>query len=283
MRKLSVIIACGDDPMLLTRCLTALQSQTLPPEAMETILVDRRERAENRHLAGWWNKRMLSAGVTPSFIYLPARGLSLDEALQRGCRAAAGEVIALVSEAIYPSPEWAADGIAAAEALEFHSSETDMETFESDGKFLRRAELWRPEDELELPRRTAHPEAGLLPDFPPVNSPQRNAHVSLLALPAERDGEEDGWSRFDLLSIGSILAAVAALALGNLSLAALSAAVWVIATAGIVWKAGSESGGRSDGPRTPAIRGEGRTRPAGGEAGEGESLEPNWRGRGGNG
>jgi hypothetical protein len=280
MRKLSVIIACGDDPMLLSRCLAALQSQNFPPGAMEAIIVDRQERAENRHLAGWWNKRMLSAGMTPSHIYLPARGLSFDEALQRGCRAAAGEVIALVSEAIHPSPDWAADGIVAAEALEFHTREIDAGVCESEGTFLRRAELWRPEEELELPRQTVLPETTVLPAFAPGERVERSTPVSLLAAPAGPESAEDSWSAFDLLSIGSILAAVAAVALGHLSLAAVAAAAWVIATAGIVWKARSES--RGQGPRTPAIRGEGRGRPAG-EAGERESLAPNWRGRGGNG
>jgi hypothetical protein len=124
------------------------------------------------------------------------------------------------------------------------------------------------------------PETTVLPAFAPGERVERSTPVSLLAAPAGPESAEDSWSAFDLLSIGSILAAVAAVALGNLSLAAVAAAVWVIATAGIVWKARSES--RGQGPRTPAIRGEGRGRPAG-EAGERDSLAPNWRGRGGNG
>lgn len=93
MASLSVVIPCKDDGLLLSRCLQALQSQTLAP--LEVIVVDNNSVDDTARIAAGHGARVL---------HEPAPGIAA--AASAGYDAARGDVLVRCDADTIPPADW---------------------------------------------------------------------------------------------------------------------------------------------------------------------------------
>jgi cellulose synthase/poly-beta-1,6-N-acetylglucosamine synthase-like glycosyltransferase len=95
--KISVVVPSYRRPVELAACLEALAAQCLPP--LEVLVVLRSDDAEGRACAA-------TAAVKPEIVTVDRPGQVA--ALNRGCLASRGEIIAITDDDARPRPEWLA-------------------------------------------------------------------------------------------------------------------------------------------------------------------------------
>jgi glycosyltransferase involved in cell wall biosynthesis len=106
--RISVVILTDKRPQHLLRCLTAVLSQRIEPDAFEVIVVDDGHDEATRHVVDALRE---GTPLAAELRYLrPAGGHGPALARNAGWRAARGELIAFTDDDAVPAPTWLAEG-----------------------------------------------------------------------------------------------------------------------------------------------------------------------------